>query len=44
MDPLGRSSGSREGALSILVGIAANESIRSGAPVRLADMVDVNDF
>ncbi|HML47267.1 MAG TPA: Gfo/Idh/MocA family oxidoreductase [Clostridia bacterium] len=43
-DPLGQCAGSREGALSILVGIAANESIRRGAPVRLSDLVNLSDY
>ena len=38
-DPLGRAAGHREGARSILTGIAANESMRRGLPVRIADMI-----
>lgn len=38
-DPLGRPAGQEQGAASILVGIAANESIRTGRPVRLTDLV-----
>lgn len=39
VDPFGRSAGHEQGAASILVGIAANESIRSGQDVRLDDLV-----
>ena len=38
-DPLGRAADHRAGAWSILTGIAANESIRTGAPVRPLDLV-----
>jgi predicted dehydrogenase len=38
-DPLGRSAGVRDGALALLTGLAANESFRTGAPVRVADLV-----
>jgi predicted dehydrogenase len=31
-DPLGRAAGSREGAMSLLIGVAANESIATGNP------------
>jgi predicted dehydrogenase len=37
-DPLGQTADSRAGALSALIGIAANESMASGAPVRIADL------
>lgn len=40
-DPLGRGAGPEQGAASILVGIAANRSITSGQPVRIADLVDL---
>ena len=38
-DPLGRRAGARDGAYSILVGIAAYHSIDSGQPVRIADLI-----
>jgi hypothetical protein len=38
-DLLGRPSGSREGALSALVGIAARRSIEQGRPVKLDELV-----
>ena len=37
-DPLGRFAGHEQGAASILVGIAARESIRTNQPVRLLDL------
>jgi hypothetical protein len=37
-DPWQRGAGYEQGAASILVGIAANRSIATGQPVRLADM------
>lgn len=40
-DPLNQAAGSREGALSLLIGAAANISIQSGDPVRIADLVDL---
>ena len=38
-DPLGQRAGARAGALSALVGIAANHSIASGQPVRVAELL-----
>ncbi|MDA0321137.1 MAG: Gfo/Idh/MocA family oxidoreductase [Verrucomicrobia bacterium] len=38
-DPRHRAAGHIDGAASILLGISANESIRSGAPVRCRDLV-----
>lgn len=38
-DPLGRAADHRAGAWSILTGIAANQSIATGAPVRVTDLV-----
>ncbi len=37
-DPLGRFAGHEQGAASILVGIAARESIRANLPVNLLDL------
>jgi len=38
-DPLGHAAGYVDGARSILTGIAANQSIRTGLPVRVRDLV-----
>ncbi len=38
-DPLGRFAGDEQGAASILVGIAARESIRTNEPINLLDLV-----
>jgi len=45
-DPLGHAAGSRAGAMSILVGVAANQSIAEGRFVRIEDLLlerTVND-
>jgi predicted dehydrogenase len=41
VDPYRQSAGTRDGAMSILVGIAARNSIESGKPVRIADLTDI---
>ena len=38
-DPLGRLADTRAGAMSIMIGIAANESIRLGQSVRISDLL-----
>lgn len=38
-DPYGRSASARDGAQSILTGIAANQSFATGLPVRVTDLV-----
>ena len=38
-DPLGRKASQRDGAYSILVGVAAYRSIDSGLPVKIADLI-----
>jgi predicted dehydrogenase len=38
-DPLGRSAGHEQGAASILIGIAANQSIATGQPVAISQLV-----
>ena len=38
-DPLGRAADSWDGAMSILTGVAANESIRTGTPVKVDDLL-----
>ena len=37
-DPLGRAAGYRDGLRAVAVGIAANRSLRTGQPVRVADL------
>ncbi|MGO4936119.1 Gfo/Idh/MocA family protein [Fundicoccus sp. Sow4_H7] len=39
-DPLNRAAGHEDGALSILTGIAANQSIASGQPIKINDLVN----
>ena len=39
-DPLGQRAGSRAGALSVLCGVAAMESARSGEPVKVKPMLE----
>lgn len=40
-DPLKHSAGLRDGAMSILIGIAARKSIESGEPIRIAELTDL---
>ncbi|MDT7830099.1 Gfo/Idh/MocA family oxidoreductase [Pricia sp. S334] len=40
-DPFDRAAGIRDGAMSILIGIAARKSIESGEPVRIAELTDL---
>lgn len=40
-DPHHQSAGTRDGAMAILVGIAARNSIESGKPVNIADLTDL---
>ncbi|AHM62200.1 oxidoreductase domain-containing protein [Flammeovirgaceae bacterium 311] len=40
-DPLKHSAGSRDGAMAILVGIAARKSIESGKPVKISDLTSI---
>ena len=40
-DPYDRPAGVRDGAMSILIGIAARKSIESGNPVRIAELTDL---
>jgi len=40
-DPLRQRAGSRAGAMSVLVGSAANQSLVTGQPVRISDMTDL---
>jgi predicted dehydrogenase len=43
-DPLGRGASERDGALSLLTGLAANSSLASGAAVRVADVLDLRAY
>jgi predicted dehydrogenase len=38
-DPMGRAATARDGALALLTGLAANRSLDTGAPVRVADLL-----
>ena len=38
-NPLGRAANHLDGAKSILTGIAANQSIKTGQPIRIADVI-----
>jgi predicted dehydrogenase len=39
-DPMHRSATARDGALALLTGLAANRSLETGGPVRVADLLD----
>lgn len=43
-DPLGMMAGSSEGAMSTLIGVAANLSIASGQPVNVTELLDMDSF
>lgn len=40
-DPYARAAGVRDGAMSILIGVAARKSIESGEPVKIAELTDL---
>jgi predicted dehydrogenase len=40
-DPFDRTAGVRDGAMSILIGIAARRSIEKGMPIRIGDLTDL---
>jgi hypothetical protein len=40
-DPFERPAGLRDGAMSILIGIAARKSIESGEPVKIGELTDL---
>ena len=40
-DPLGHSAGTRDGSMSILLGIAARKSIESGKPIKVEDLTEL---
>ena len=39
-DPLGQRAGARAGAMSVLCGVAAMQSARSGAPVKVKPLLE----
>lgn len=41
-DPYRQSAGTRDGAMSILVGIAARKSIESGRPIKISELTDIH--
>ncbi|MEA4889559.1 MAG: Gfo/Idh/MocA family oxidoreductase [Clostridiaceae bacterium] len=43
-DTLHQAAGSRDGAMSVMIGSCANISIREGVPVRVADLVDITKY
>lgn len=43
-DPLGQMAGSFDGALSVLIGAAANKSIAEGRNVRINDLVPLDEY
>jgi predicted dehydrogenase len=43
-DPLGRKAAAVDGARALLTGLAANESIRTGAAVRVKDVLNIEEF
>jgi hypothetical protein len=44
VDPLGRSATELDGARSLLTGLAANESLATGAAVRVRDLLDLTGY
>ncbi|GAA3558549.1 Gfo/Idh/MocA family oxidoreductase [Snuella lapsa] len=40
-DPFDRAAGVRDGAMSVLIGVAARKSIESGDPVRISELTDL---
>ncbi len=40
-DPFKHAAGTRDGAMSVLIGIAARKSIDTGKPVKIADLTDI---
>jgi len=40
-DPLKHSAGIRDGAMSILIGVAARKSIEAGKPIKIAELTDL---
>jgi hypothetical protein len=40
-DPFRQSAGTRDGAMSVLVGIAARQSVESGRPIQIGDLTEL---
>ena len=40
-DPFRQAAGSRDGAMAVLVGVAARNSIDTGKPVKIADLTSL---
>ena len=40
-DPLGQVTDHRQGAMAVLIGIAARESAKSGQPIRIGDLTSL---
>lgn len=40
-DPFDRAAGVRDGAMSVLIGVAARKSIETGNPIRIAELTDL---
>jgi hypothetical protein len=40
-DPFKQAASVRDGAMSVLIGVAARKSIDSGKPIRIADLTDI---
>ncbi|MCB0688195.1 MAG: Gfo/Idh/MocA family oxidoreductase [Saprospiraceae bacterium] len=40
-DPLRHAAGSRDGAMSIMIGIAARKSIKEGRPIKISELTDI---
>ena len=43
-DPFGRAADYKDGAMSILTGIAANASISTGMPISVMSLVDIPGY
>jgi predicted dehydrogenase len=43
-DPLGRTAGHIDGAKSILIGVAANQAFETNQPVRIKDLINLEDW
>ena len=42
-DPLNRAASHIDGAMSIMTGIAANESMKLGMPVNIKDLINIDE-
>ena len=43
-DTLNQCAGSRDGTMSIMIGICANESIKTGKEIKVKDLVDTDYY